>query len=293
MSRRPIVPHPGRPLVVGHRGASGTVPENTLAALELAIDQGADIVEIDAQLTADGELVVIHDDTLERTTDAADRLAGRAPWNVRDHTLAEIRRLSAGEWDGERLPVPTLREVIDLVRDRDAGLLIETKAEHVGEALEPAIGALVRGYDDWRDWVPDRLMVGSFQYDSLLRARHELPGVNLAFILVLLVAHDGVIVEVAPATPGLVEPGVSLTALGTALAADGVGYLGMALMGENGEPVDDFTAATVERFRSLGVEINFITDDPATMRSLAARGVTSVLTNHPDRLVEVLAGLDR
>jgi glycerophosphoryl diester phosphodiesterase len=100
--------------VGGHRGNPAEHPENTLASFRSAIELGVDMIECDVHLTADGELVVIHDHTLDRTTDGTG-LVGR-------HTLAELRRLDAG--GGERLPV--LAEVCELARDR-VGLCVETK----------------------------------------------------------------------------------------------------------------------------------------------------------------------
>lgn len=99
------------PAVQGHRGASGLAPENTLAAFRRAIALGADGVEMDLQATRDGAIVVIHDDTLERTTDRRGRVTALS--------LAEVRQGDAGAWfgpafRGER--VPTLQEVIGLVR---------------------------------------------------------------------------------------------------------------------------------------------------------------------------------
>ena len=99
--------------VTAHRGFSGENPENTLASFRAAIAAGADMVELDVHLTRDNELVVIHDDTLERTTD------GKG--NVADKTLAELKRLDAGfkfnpRFAGER--IPTLTEVLDVTRGR-------------------------------------------------------------------------------------------------------------------------------------------------------------------------------
>jgi glycerophosphoryl diester phosphodiesterase len=291
-SYEPIVASPGRPIVVAHRGASGTLPENTMAAYELAIAQGAQIIEIDVHLTADDELVVIHDDTLERTTDAADRLPDRGPWNVHEHTLEEIRSLSAGtDLDGRRQQVPTLAEVVDLVRHHDVGLLIETKTLYTGDRLEPAIAQLVGSYDDGSAWTQARLMVGSFHWDSLLRARDELPGVNLALIVGWLAVGEGVITQSGPIGDGITAPGTPLVELRDRLADEEIGYLGTMVLGMDGEVVNRFGADDVEWFRGGGIEINFITDEPEVMLSYAERGVSSVLTNHPDRLVEVLAGL--
>ena len=81
-----------RPLVIAHRGASAEAPENTIAAFELAVQQGADAIELDVHLSRDDQLVVIHDFTLERTTD------GAGP--VRDRSVQELKRLDAGGWRG-------------------------------------------------------------------------------------------------------------------------------------------------------------------------------------------------
>src|SRR5512140_3219428 len=99
--------------VTAHRGFSGENPENTLASFRAAIAAGADMVELDVHLTRDNELVVIHDDTLERTTD------GKG--NVADKTLAELKALDAGfkfnpQFAGER--IPTLAEGLDTTRGR-------------------------------------------------------------------------------------------------------------------------------------------------------------------------------
>jgi len=105
----------GRPLIGGHRGNPAEHPENTLASFRSAIELGVDIIECDVHLSADGELVVVHDHTLERTTDGHGL--------VRDHTCAELRELDAGR--GERLPL--LREVIDLSAEHNVPLAIELK----------------------------------------------------------------------------------------------------------------------------------------------------------------------
>ena len=139
----------GKKILVAHRGASAYAPEHTLAAYRLAIEQRADFVEQDLQITKDGVLVCMHDLTLERTTDAEevfpDRFkfdisedvaaGGQATkhWYVSDFTLAEIKRLDAGSWKdpkykGER--VPTWQEAVDFVRGK-AGMYPETKAPEV------------------------------------------------------------------------------------------------------------------------------------------------------------------
>jgi glycerophosphoryl diester phosphodiesterase len=108
--------------IVGHRGAPATEPENTLRSFARALDLGVAAVELDVQLTRDGLLAVIHDDTLDRTTN------GRGP--VQDRTLEELHSLDAGR--GE--PVPSLEAVFDLVRGR-AHLMVEMKHPEAAAAL--------------------------------------------------------------------------------------------------------------------------------------------------------------
>jgi glycerophosphoryl diester phosphodiesterase len=125
---------------VAHRGASAYAPEHTRAAYRLAIEQGADYVEQDLQITKDGMLVCLHDLTLERTTNVEEVFPDRhrmerdaKTWPVSDFTLAEIKRLDAGSWFDEKFAgerVPTWQEAIDLVRGK-AGLFPETKGPEV------------------------------------------------------------------------------------------------------------------------------------------------------------------
>jgi glycerophosphoryl diester phosphodiesterase len=130
--------------LIAHRGASAYAPEHTAAAYRLAMAQGADYVEQDLQVTKDGQLVCLHDLTLERTTNAKEVFPGRARtatregrdltgWHVSDFTLAEIKQLDAGSWfdpkfSGEK--ILTFQEAIDLVKGK-AGIYPETKAPEV------------------------------------------------------------------------------------------------------------------------------------------------------------------
>ena len=143
--------------VIAHRGASGEAPENTLVAVRRAIELKADMIEIDVHLTKDGELVVIHDHELKRTTDGEG--------DIKEKTLEEIRKLDAGSWKdpkyaGEK--VPTLEEVLLEVKGK-ANLLIEIKE---GEKHYPGIGAkvaeAVKKHDGY-DWC----IVQSFSQDVL------------------------------------------------------------------------------------------------------------------------------
>ena len=137
----------GPTFVVAHRGANAYAPENTLASFRLAAEQGADAIEFDVRATADGHLVVIHDASLERTTDRDGEIGSL--------TLAEIRRADAGGWRGPAFRgerVPTLEEVLDVARGR---LLVDIElkvprvearvAEHLARA-EMTSDALVTSF---------------------------------------------------------------------------------------------------------------------------------------------------
>src|SRR5690242_7213158 len=105
----------GRVWVVGHRGAMGYCPENTLVSFERGLELGADWIELDVHLSRDGELIVIHDESLERTTNGHGL--------VGEHMLAELRELDAGEGQS----IPTLSEVLDWARAKNAVVDIEIK----------------------------------------------------------------------------------------------------------------------------------------------------------------------
>ncbi len=145
-----------RKILIAHRGASAYAPENTLPAYRLAIQQGADFVEQDLQITRDGVLVCLHDGTLERTTDVARVFADRAReetaagetvrrWPVADFRLEEIRRLDAGGWFSEKFHgtrIPSWQEAIEEIRGR-AGLYPELKAPEMYAARGLSMERLV------------------------------------------------------------------------------------------------------------------------------------------------------
>ncbi len=153
--------------VVAHRGSSGAAPENTLAAVRLAIAQKSDVVENDIQRTLDGELVIMHDLTLARTTDVEQVFPNRAPWNVRDFTLAEIEQLDAGSWfapefAGER--VPTLAEWFRAV-GQQAGMLLEPKSPELYPGIETDLDKELRSLPEFnRALKAGRVVVQSFNH---------------------------------------------------------------------------------------------------------------------------------
>ncbi len=173
-------------LRVAHRGASRTAPENTLAAFREAIRLGVDAIEIDVHLSADGRPIVIHDDTLDRTT------SGRGP--VGALSAAELRRLDAGAWFSPRFrgeSVPTLEETLECVRGR-CGLNIEIKEAQGsrprragGRAAMPSPTGLVAravARAVARTGFKDLLIVSSFSGRALEEARAAMPETRLGFL---------------------------------------------------------------------------------------------------------------
>ncbi len=152
------------PLVIGHRGASAFAPENTLPSFKLALDAGADLVELDYQHSADGVPVVMHDATLDRTTNARKKWGARRV-AVLDKTAAEIQTLDAGSWFEGRFAgskVPLLIEALDFICGGGGLALIERKS---GDA-----GTLVRILRE-RELV-NKVVVISFDW-KFLRELHE------------------------------------------------------------------------------------------------------------------------
>ena len=155
--------HHDRPLIIGHRGASAHAPENTLAAFLLAWTQGADGVELDVTRCATGEVVVIHDDTVDRTTNGTGRVSAMS--------LAELRGLDAG--DGQR--IPTLDEVIAETAGAPRPFLlnIEVKdAPALRGDLEAAVVTVVR-----RHGCEERVLFSSFNPLSVRRLAQLAPDV--------------------------------------------------------------------------------------------------------------------
>ncbi len=157
-----------RPFVIAHRGASGTCPENTLAAFRRATALGVDMIELDVQLTRDEAVVVIHDWTLDRTTD------GYGP--VRHRSLAEIGRLDAGSWFGPAFVgerVPTLEEVLAAV---PVPLNVELKPAG-DDGLEGRVLAVVMAAGSL-----ERVVFSSFELPALERLRSRSRGATLAVL---------------------------------------------------------------------------------------------------------------
>ena len=167
------------PLIIGHRGASSNAPENTLAALQMAIDAGADGIEFDVQLAKDGVPVVIHDGTLRRT--------GLRSESIAELTSAQLGRIDVGSWFNAKYPkraraefsretVPTLAQVLELCRDFDGLIYIELKVnvrDHV--PLAAAVCDVIRDSP-----LVSQVIVKSFKLGAISEVRDRLPVVQTA-----------------------------------------------------------------------------------------------------------------
>ncbi|MDT0344728.1 glycerophosphodiester phosphodiesterase [Streptomyces litchfieldiae] len=259
-------PHRDEPLVVAHRGASGYAPENTLAAADAADALGTTWVETDVQRTADGELVLMHDTTLERTTNAEVLFPDRAPWRVADFTAAEMARLDAGSWFGEEFagePVPTLTDFADRLADNGQRLLLEIKSP----ASYPGIEADILDELRAAGWLGERhpgrrLVIQSFDAASVRRVHELAPRVETGFLGTPAVAD----------VPEYAEFADQINPRYRDLTADYVADL-QAVEGPHGEPVEVY-AWTV--------------NDGPTAVAVAELGVDGIITNFPDVVRDAL-----
>ncbi|MEV7015505.1 glycerophosphodiester phosphodiesterase family protein [Streptomyces sp. NPDC093991] len=248
------------PVIVAHRGASGYAPENTLAAVDKAAALGTEWVENDVQRTKDGELVVLHDDSLVRTTDVEEVFPDRAPWKVKDFTAAEIARLDAGSWFGPEYTgarVPTLEQFVHRVDRHRQKLLLEIKNPQLYPGIERDI-LKVLADEGWLDrrHVRQRLIVQSFSADSV-RTVHELaPAVKTGFLGTPPVAD-------LPAYAAFTD---QINPSHGSLTADYVSAV-HALKGAHGKRLEAFT---------------WTVNDAVAARRVAGFGVDGIITNNPD-----------
>jgi len=157
--------------VMAHRGASGMAPENTMAAIQGAIDAGADWVEIDVQETADGAIVVIHDSDLKK-------IGGKA-MKVADSTLAELQSVDIGSWFGPEFSdqrIPTLKQVLERCKGR-IGVNIELKYYGKERRLEESVAGIVEALA-----MQDQVLVMSLNYPGIKKMRKLQPGWRLGLL---------------------------------------------------------------------------------------------------------------
>ena len=226
----------GRAMILGHRGASGAAPENTLRAFALAAEVGADGIELDVQPSADGVPVIMHDATVDRTTNGHGRVA--------DLTYAALAALDAG--GGER--VPTLAEALTLARGR---LFVDIEIKDAG--IEPAIADLVARLD-----MDEQVVISSFSPASLAGMRAAAPHLRR-----WLLSGDW--------SAAILETALGLGAVGIAPRSTWVEAELLAAARAHGLAVVTWTVnaeADLRRLLALGVD-GLITDEPA--RAVAVR----------------------
>jgi glycerophosphoryl diester phosphodiesterase len=264
-SAAPRDPDARRPLVMAHRGGAGLWPENTAHAFTEAVALGVDVLEMDLHGTSDGALVVIHDATVERTTNGAGRVGAL--------TLAELKRLDAGyRWtaDGGRthpfrgkgITVPTLREVLD--KFPRVRLNIDIK-----QAQPSIVKPLCRMIED--SGAAARVTVASFNSQTLAEFRRECPAV---------------------ATSAGVDEVFALSAdlqAGRGINAGKVSFRAVQVPESLGGARGWLTAQLVAAVQRGGVEVHVWTvNDEAGMRRMIAAGVDGIMTDYPDKLLALL-----
>ncbi|MBY8913388.1 glycerophosphodiester phosphodiesterase [Bacillus sp. YC2] len=255
---------PDRVLTIAHRGASGYVPEHTMLSYETARKMKADYIEMDLQMTKDGKLIVMHDEKLDRTTNGHG-------W-VKDHTLAEIKKLDAGSWFNKAYPekakpqyaglkVPTLDEVLKRY-GRHANYYIETKAPEIYPGMEEKLIASLKKYKlTGKHAKTGQVIIQSFSKDSLLKIKTldpKLPTVQLLEAEQLSSMTDADLTEIKT-------------------YAVGIGPDYKALNAEN-----------VRTIRNHGLLLHpYTVNTEADMRRLLNWGVTGVFTNYADVFQQV------
>jgi glycerophosphoryl diester phosphodiesterase len=240
----------GRTWVIAHRGFSGRAPENTVAAIREAIEIGADMAEIDVTLTADNRVVVIHDETLQRTTNGSG--------NVAEHDFDEIRSLDAGSWfapqfAGEK--VPTLGEVLDLVKGQIL-LNVEIKSEAVDRGISDKVAAAIK-----ERGMTDQVIVSSFSPTALEQMHAVAPEIRTAVLYNKELQRGQDPVEIVR----------------------GLGASAFNIRGSR------LKAKMLRSCREQGIPVAVYTvDKPRKMKRWVKKGIDAIFTNHPDRLLEVL-----
>jgi glycerophosphoryl diester phosphodiesterase len=241
-----------QPIIFGHRGASAHAPENTISAFKLAIEHGADAIELDAKLTSDGQVVVIHDQTVNRTTNAYGE--------VKKLLLSTIRELDAGSFFSAKFagePVPTLEDVFEAV-GKDIFINIElTNYISPRDPLPDKVALLVQKHG-----LEERVMFSSFLNLNLIRIKKLLPQVPAAVL-----ANSGFKGSIARSiigrrvSPEVIHPHFS-----------------------------DVSPYYMLQEKSTGRLVNVWTvNDPDEMMHLFALGVNGIITDDPKKACRVLS----
>jgi glycerophosphoryl diester phosphodiesterase len=271
-----LVPPLGKTLNIAHRGARSLAPENTLAAARKALALGADMWELDVCSSSDGQLYVVHDDTLERTSNVRDVFAGRSPFRVGDFTLAEVTQLDFGAWfvtmdpfkqiaagkvTGAELAAyrgehaPTLRDALVFTRDNKWRVNVEIKdmTGRIGDAdgVEKVV-ALIAELG-----MGERVIISSFNHRYLERARKADATIAL-----------GALVEKADPDPAALLRRLSAQAYHPRLG--------------------QISPNQVAALRAAGFGVNIWTvNEPSDMEALMKAGASGLFTDFPQTFAEL------
>ncbi|MCU4767372.1 glycerophosphodiester phosphodiesterase [Bacillus toyonensis] len=244
---------------IAHRGASAYAPEHTIAAYKLGQQLKGDYIEIDLQMTKDGHLVAMHDETVNRTTNGKGL--------VKEHTLEEMKQLNAGSFFNEKYPnlakkefenakVPTLKEIIEIF-GHNANYYIETKSPDEYPGMEEKLLEIIKYYQ-----ISDKVIIQSFSEESL----QKIHSLHANIPLVQLLSY---------------KKAVQLNELEIEKYKTYCIGLGM-----NYKYID---SAYVKKIKKHGLEVHsFTVDNEKDMKKLLSWGVDGMFTNYPDRLHSIL-----
>lgn len=244
------------PPIIGHRGACGYAPENTLESLHSAAEMGVEMVEFDVKLTKDNVPILFHDDTLERTTNGHGAVA--------EKTLEELKELDAGSWfsgaDADSftgLSIPTLEEALEVIIDHGLGINMEIKpcAGREVETAEAALDVLSRCWDDH-----NLLLISSFSEVSLETAQHIAPGWARGYLF-----------------DDIPENWHQM--------AHHLGATTINVNGNNPKVTQDFIEDLIEAGYRIGA---YTINDQQKARQLYSWGVDALFTDVPDLLQDIL-----
>lgn len=240
----------GKTVIYAHRGASGSAPENTMAAFRKAVKLGSHGIECDIQMSKDGKLVVCHDELVNRTTDGKGF--------IKDMAYEEIRKLDAGSWFGKEYQgehIPLLEELLELVQKSGICLNIELKNGIVQyEGMEDQVVDMVKSYG-----LLDKTIFSSFNHYSLFDIKEKYPE-----------AYTGALYM-----EGLYQPWNYFKSIKCNCAHP----LYLAA-----HPI------MIEGLLKNGYTINaFTVDDPQIAMKLMSGGVEGIITNYPEKILEILS----
>lgn len=240
--------------VFAHRGFSGIAPENTLSAFEKAMEAKADGVELDVHLSRDGQVIVMHDEKVDRTTDGTG-------W-IKDLSLAELKQLDSGSWfhpSYKNESVPTLTEVLERLADFSVVINIELKNTiNWYPGLEKKVIDEVKRFQ-----VQNRVILSSFRHDSLLAVKQACPEIQTGALYAC----------------GMVDPWVYAKYLGV----DAVHPHYLAV-----------TAEMIDGCHRHGIKVHpYTVNEEKEMKRLIRAGADAVITNYPDRMRKLLSSMEK